>query len=102
MEGRSHLETEAVKCPLPPHTSSHDAFMQPEGPCFYAHLPFLSPPRHLQTFCSLAFVDPYRLKVVCIVNFFGHKTVHVSRELVLCKGKYINKVKKKKRMGEGG
>lgn len=25
----------------------------------------------------------YGLKIVCIVYFFGHKIVHVSRELVL-------------------
>lgn len=34
------------------------------------------------------FPDPYRLKVVCIVNFFGHKTVHVRRELVLWEEKH--------------
>lgn len=41
------------------------------------------------------------MKVVCIVDFFGHKTVHVSGKLVLCMAKYIDKVKKII-LGEGG
>ena len=49
-----------------------------------------------QALHCLIFVDTYRLKVVCIVNFFGHKTVHVRWELVLWKAednftKYIVK-----------
>lgn len=35
--------------------------MQSEGPGFYAHLPLLSTPGHVQTFCDPALVENDRL-----------------------------------------
>lgn len=37
----------------------------------------------LGTGTALGVGGTYSLKIVCIVDFFGHKIVHVSRELVL-------------------
>lgn len=47
----------------------------------------------------------YRLEVACIVDFFGHKTVHVCRQLVLADeqktGSHTNRKEQRERRANG-